>query len=89
MKWGREFLFLFRNALAVYLILWSASLMWFSFQKVENPMVYQNWLEHIAKASIGDLLFYEAQRDFLFLTLPLFSISLSLGLRLFKLRPDW
>jgi hypothetical protein len=86
MKWGREFLFLLRNAFAVYLILWSASLMWFSFRKVENPMAYQEFLEHVAKASGGGLLFHEAQRDFLYLTLPLFSISLALGLRLYKLR---
>jgi len=88
MSWTKEFLFLLRNALAVYLIVWSASLMWFSFQKIENPTVYQKFLEHVAKAPTGGLLFYEAQRDFLYLTLPIFSISLALGLRLFKLPPN-
>ncbi len=88
MNWLRELFFILRNALAIYLILWSASLIWFSFRMVENPSAYQEFLEHIGKAPLGDTLFYGAQKEFLYLTLPLFSISLALGIRLFKVRPD-
>jgi len=88
MSWFKELLLVLRNALAIYVILLSSSLIWFSFRKVENPKAYQEFLEHIEKAPLGGLLFYEAQRQYLYLTLPVFCISLALGLRLVKLRPD-
>jgi len=46
------------------------------------------WPGALEKAPLGGLLFYEAQRQYLYLTLPVFCISLALGLRLVKLRPD-
>jgi len=85
--WLKESLLTVRNAVAIYLILWSVSLLWFNFYKVANLETYQKFIESLLASQIH-ISWLNAQYDFLYLKLPLFSVGLALGLRLFKLRQD-
>jgi hypothetical protein len=89
MKWMRELLFILRNAVAIYLILFSTSVIWTGFLETESFKTYGESVEYRQKIGLTTYGFFLKDRaDFSQITLPIFSVVLALGLRLFKLEPD-
>ena len=89
MKWIREILFVLRNALAIYLILLSASIIRSGFRETESFKTYGESTEYRQKIGLTAYEFFLKDRaNFSQVRLPIFSVFLALGLRLFKLRPD-
>jgi len=89
MKWMRELLFILRNALAIYLILFSASVIWTGFLETQSFKTYGESMEYFQKIGMTTYgAFLKERASFSQITLPIFSVVMALGLRLFKLEPD-
>lgn len=85
-KYGKIVLLFFRDAFALYLILYCSFLILSDYQEIQSLGAYSNYLE--SRRVYPDNLsgYYRKADEFCFVVLPILTILLSLGIKLFLLQ---